>query len=138
VYLDYLQNNFGQTIICPYSVKAKPYAPVSTPLSWSEVKHGLSPLQFTLKNLPKRLAQKGDLLEGLLKKTIHLEAALNNLAKEEKIMPLVKGPKATTKEGISENIRREMKAKKPQKQAVAIALSQARKAGAKIPKKKRR
>ena len=51
-------------------------------------------------------------------------------------MPLVKGKKARTKAGISENIKREMHAGKPQKQAVAIALSQARKAGAKIPKKK--
>jgi hypothetical protein len=55
-------------------------------------------------------------------------------------MPLVKGKKATTRKGISENIRREKKAhpEMPQKQAVAIALSEARRAGAKIPKKKSR
>lgn len=41
-------------------------------------------------------------------------------------MPLIKGKKAKTKEGISENIRIEMAAGKPQKQAVAIALSLAR------------
>jgi hypothetical protein len=41
-------------------------------------------------------------------------------------MPLVKGKKAKSKEGFSENIRREMDAGKPQKQAVAIAYSQAR------------
>lgn len=41
-------------------------------------------------------------------------------------MPLVKGKKAKTKEGFSENIRREMDAGKPQKQAVAIAYSEAR------------
>lgn len=51
-------------------------------------------------------------------------------------MPLVKGPKAKTKVGISENIKIEMHAGKKQKQAVAIALSEARRAGAKIPKKK--
>lgn len=50
-------------------------------------------------------------------------------------MPLIKGPKAKSKAGISENIKREIRAGKSQKQAVAIALSQARKAGAKIPKK---
>lgn len=38
-------------------------------------------------------------------------------------MPLVKGKKAKTKKGISENIRREMGAGKPQKQAIAIAMS---------------
>jgi hypothetical protein len=41
-------------------------------------------------------------------------------------MPLVSGKKARTKKGFSENIRREMEANKPQKQAIAIAYSQAR------------
>jgi hypothetical protein len=41
-------------------------------------------------------------------------------------MPLVKGNKAKTKKGFSENIKREMEAGKPQKQAVAIAYSEAR------------
>lgn len=40
-------------------------------------------------------------------------------------MPLVSGKAAKTKKGFSENIRREMDAGKPQKQAVAIAYSQA-------------
>lgn len=48
-------------------------------------------------------------------------------------MPLVK---SKSKKAVSTNIKREMEAGKPQKQAVAIALSVARKAGAKIPKKK--
>jgi len=41
-------------------------------------------------------------------------------------MPLISGKKARTKKGFSENIRREMEANKPQKQAIAIAYSQAR------------
>lgn len=41
-------------------------------------------------------------------------------------MPLVKGKKASTRKGFSENIKREMNAGKPQKQAVAIAYSEAR------------
>lgn len=53
-------------------------------------------------------------------------------------MPLIKGKKAATKEGISENIRREIKAGKAPDQAVAIALSIARKEGASIPKKRAR
>jgi len=53
-------------------------------------------------------------------------------------MPLVKGKKAKSKKGISENIRREKHAHPEMaiKQAVAIAYSQARNAGAKLPKKK--
>jgi len=53
-------------------------------------------------------------------------------------MPLIKGKKARSRKGISENIRREMHAGKGQKQSIAIALSMARKAGAKIPKTKRK
>lgn len=41
-------------------------------------------------------------------------------------MPLVKGPKAKTRKGFSENVKREMHEGKPQKQAVAIAYSEAR------------
>lgn len=43
-------------------------------------------------------------------------------------MPLVKGKAAKTRKGFSENIKKEMEAGKPQKQAVAIAYSVARKA----------
>lgn len=48
-------------------------------------------------------------------------------------MPLVSGKKAKTKSGFSTNIKREISAGKPQKQAVAIAYSQA---GEKRKKKK--
>jgi hypothetical protein len=47
-------------------------------------------------------------------------------------MPLLKGAKAKTKKGISENIRTEMHAGRPQKQAIAIAMSEA---GKSKPKK---
>ena len=49
-------------------------------------------------------------------------------------MPLVKGKKAKTKKGFGENVKREMEAGKPQRQAVAIAYSEA---GEKKKKKKK-
>jgi hypothetical protein len=51
----------------------------------------------------------------------------------ENKMPLVK---SASKKAVSKNIKTEMNAGRPQRQAVAIALSMARKAGAKLPKKK--
>lgn len=52
---------------------------------------------------------------------------------KREIMPLIK---SKSKKAVSKNIETEMNEGKPQKQAVAIALNVARKAGAKIPKKK--
>jgi len=40
-------------------------------------------------------------------------------------MPLIKGEKAKTKKGFSSNVKKEMESGKPQKQAVAIAYSEA-------------
>ncbi len=50
-------------------------------------------------------------------------------------MPLKKG---ISKKVISKNIKTEMSSGKPQKQSIAIALSTARKSGAKIPKPKKK
>lgn len=79
IYLDYLQNKKGQTVASVYSVRPKPGAPVSTPLLWKEVKHGLNPAQFTIFNIEKRLNKTGDLFSGVLKEKINLKKCLKNL-----------------------------------------------------------
>ncbi len=67
VTIDYLQNAISRSIIAPYSLRAHPKATVSTPLEWKEVKKGnFSPTDFTLKTVPKRIAEKGDLFKGFL------------------------------------------------------------------------
>lgn len=53
-------------------------------------------------------------------------------------MPLVKGAKAKTRKGFSENVRREMDAGKPQRQAVAIAYSQAGEKDGKARRRKKK
>ena len=81
VYIDCYQNNYGQTIAAPYSIRAKPGAPVSTPLSWTEVKRGLDPLNYTMFNILKRLKKKGDLFQPLLQTGIDLNKSLKLLQK---------------------------------------------------------
>jgi len=61
IYLDYLRNGLGQTLVAAYSLRAFPGATVSAPLEWSEVRKGLSPGQFTLKTIFRRLSARGDL-----------------------------------------------------------------------------
>jgi bifunctional non-homologous end joining protein LigD len=53
VYIDYVQNSHGRTMICPYSLRATPLATVSTPLEWIEVKKGLNPEEFNLYSVVK-------------------------------------------------------------------------------------
>ena len=53
VFVDYLQNSHGRTMVCPYSLRATEGATVSTPLDWNDVRKGLRPEQFTLLSVPK-------------------------------------------------------------------------------------
>lgn len=79
IYLDYLQNRRGQTLACVYSARPKSGATVSTPLKWEEVKKGLSPKQFDIYNIKKRVEKMGDLFSGVLGKGIDMEKCLKKL-----------------------------------------------------------
>jgi bifunctional non-homologous end joining protein LigD len=81
IYLDYLQNRRGQTISAPYCLRPKTGAPVSMPLKWSEVKHGLSPREFNIHNALKRIKKVGDIFSGVLGKGISMEKCIENLNK---------------------------------------------------------
>ena len=59
VYLDYLQNRHGQTIVAPFSVRPLPGATVSMPLLWEEVNESLSPSTFTIRNAIERMERLG-------------------------------------------------------------------------------
>jgi bifunctional non-homologous end joining protein LigD len=60
LYLDVMRNAYGQTAILPYSPRAKPGAPVATPLDWDELR-GLDGAQaYDTRSIPRRLAQKAD------------------------------------------------------------------------------
>ncbi len=79
IYMDYLQNRKGQTIACVYSLRPKPGATVSTPLLWKEVKSGLTPHDFTIKNIVERVKKMGDIFTPILGKGIDLNKCLKNL-----------------------------------------------------------
>jgi bifunctional non-homologous end joining protein LigD len=79
VYFDYLQNGRGKTISAPYVLRAHSGAPVATPLDWTEVKPGLHPSQFHIRNAPARFQRVGDLFEGVLLELQDLEGAMEKL-----------------------------------------------------------
>lgn len=61
VYLDILRNDHGMNVVAPYSLRAKPGAPVATPIDWEELADpALGPQRYTLKNIFRRLARKAD------------------------------------------------------------------------------
>lgn len=79
IYIDFLQNRRGQTLSSVYSIRPVPGASVSTPLLWKEVKHGLSPLDFTIKTIHKRLDKVGDLFANVLTDKNDLRKCIDRL-----------------------------------------------------------
>jgi bifunctional non-homologous end joining protein LigD len=82
VLVDYNQNAWGQTLASVYSVRPRPRAPVSTPVTWEEVERGLEIDDFRVDNVPARLAKIGDLWEPLVRETgrFELDRFLRDLA----------------------------------------------------------
>ncbi len=61
VYVDIMRNAYAQTVVAPYTVRARPGAPVAVPLHWDEVAdRSLEPGRFTLRTVPGRLSGLGE------------------------------------------------------------------------------
>lgn len=68
ILIDYLRNQRGATAVAAYSTRARPGAPVSTPLAWEELGPEIGPTHFKLDNLPSRLESlRSDPWEGFWK-----------------------------------------------------------------------
>ena len=72
LYLDCLQNGYGKTLVAAYSPRPIDGAHVSAPLRWSEVTEKLDPSRFTIKTMPARLAEVGDLFAAALEGGVRL------------------------------------------------------------------
>ncbi|MFD1036946.1 DNA ligase D [Virgibacillus byunsanensis] len=59
LYIDYVQHGKDKTLIAPYSPRLTDDATVATPLFWEEVKEGLTPDSFTIKNVVDRVQRLG-------------------------------------------------------------------------------
>lgn len=73
--LDYTQNAINKTLVAPYSPRPAAGAPVSAPIDWDELDDPkLTPDRFTIRTMPRRLAEKGDLFRDVLQYTQRLPA----------------------------------------------------------------
>jgi bifunctional non-homologous end joining protein LigD len=82
ILMDVGRNSYSATYAAPYTVRAKPGAPVSAPCTWEEVERGaVGPKTFTLRTMAQRLAATGDLWADMLKKKQSLKNPINLLSK---------------------------------------------------------
>jgi bifunctional non-homologous end joining protein LigD len=73
VLVDYNQNAWGKTLASVYSVRAKPDATVSTPVTWDEIEAGCEIGDFRLDNVRERFVRLGDLWAPMKKPTGRLK-----------------------------------------------------------------
>lgn len=62
IYFDYLQHWYGKTLSAPYTPRARPHAPVSTPLLWEELSSPVHAKHYHLFNIHQRLQKHGDII----------------------------------------------------------------------------
>jgi bifunctional non-homologous end joining protein LigD len=77
LFVDVGRNAYGQNTVAPYAVRARPGAPVSTPIAWDEL--GSRRLGFTIKTVPRRLEREEDPWASMTRSARSLKAAAGRL-----------------------------------------------------------
>jgi bifunctional non-homologous end joining protein LigD len=57
IFIDYLRNAYGQTSVCPYSLRANSECGIATPIKWSELNRLSSAGRYSIDNIFRRLGQ---------------------------------------------------------------------------------
>jgi bifunctional non-homologous end joining protein LigD len=83
VFLDYNQNAKDRTVASAYSVRPRPDARVSAPLTWSEI-DSCNPADFTLRTMPDRFKAIGDRHAGIDSQPCSLDSLLELSIRHEK------------------------------------------------------
>jgi bifunctional non-homologous end joining protein LigD len=83
ILVDTGRNGYSATFAAVYAVRAKPGAPVSAPCTWEEIERGaVGPRTFTLRDMARRLADKGDLWAGMARSKRSLGPAAKKLGRQ--------------------------------------------------------
>lgn len=82
IYADIMRNAYAQTVVAPYSVRARPGAPVAVPLHWEELSAGLARGKLTLRGIRDWLDRpgRGDPWAGLTRHRYGLARAAGRLS----------------------------------------------------------
>ena len=84
IFIDYLRNGYGATAVAPYSVRARPHAPIAVPITWKELKASLRPDQFHLADFKSIFkSRKSDPWKGYSKGHFPV-TVLDNYVQEQK------------------------------------------------------
>jgi DNA ligase D len=82
IFVDYNQNARDRTIASAYSIRPKPGAPVSAPITWDELQE-IQPEDFTVASMPARFAEVGDRHAAIDDKAHSLEPLLEMYDRDE-------------------------------------------------------
>ena len=80
ILVDTGRNGYSATFAAAYAVRARPGAPVSAPCTWEEIEEGsVQPKTFTLRNMPARVEEVGDLWADMRRRKRSLNGPLERL-----------------------------------------------------------